>query len=104
MALESRRRSFSTSSNGSIDAFINLGKRHRHHEIMTGNEPRGGNREAVQDTDAVTEASIDTLSEKAPSGIGKSKWWTVYAMHFLFMWNSRTYEYVSVSQAPQLPS
>ena len=26
------------------------------------------------------------------------KWWKVYAMHFLFMWNSRTYEYVSVSR------
>ncbi len=26
----------------------------------------------------------------------KMKWWRVYAMHFLFMWNSRTFEYVSV--------
>lgn len=26
----------------------------------------------------------------------RMKWWRVYAMHFLFMWNSRTFEYVSV--------
>lgn len=26
----------------------------------------------------------------------RRKWWRVYAMHFLFMWNIRTYEYVSV--------
>lgn len=25
------------------------------------------------------------------------KWWKVYALHFLFMWNSGTFEYVSVS-------
>ena len=25
------------------------------------------------------------------------KWWKVYAMHFLFSWNSRTFENVSVS-------
>lgn len=27
----------------------------------------------------------------------KMKWWKVYALHFLFMWNTRTYEYASVS-------
>lgn len=26
-------------------------------------------------------------------------WWKVYWMHFLFMWNSRTFEYVSVGAA-----
>ncbi|CZR58376.1 uncharacterized protein PAC_08268 [Phialocephala subalpina] len=26
----------------------------------------------------------------------RMKWWRVYAMHFLFMWNSRTFEYVSI--------
>lgn len=26
------------------------------------------------------------------------KWWRIYAMHFLFSWNSRTFEYVSVRQ------
>jgi hypothetical protein len=24
------------------------------------------------------------------------KWWRVYALHFLFVWNTRTYEYASV--------
>lgn len=26
----------------------------------------------------------------------KWKWWKVYALHFLFMWNTRTYEYASI--------
>ena len=26
----------------------------------------------------------------------RMKWWKVYALHFLFMWNTRTYEYASV--------
>jgi hypothetical protein len=25
------------------------------------------------------------------------KWWKMYTLHFLFMWNTRTYEYASVS-------
>ena len=28
---------------------------------------------------------------------GRSKWWKIYALHFLFMWNTRMYEYASVS-------
>jgi len=31
----------------------------------------------------------------------RMKWWKVYALHFLFMWNSRTFEYVSVKH-PQV--
>ncbi|KUJ06490.1 uncharacterized protein LY89DRAFT_692467, partial [Mollisia scopiformis] len=26
----------------------------------------------------------------------RMKWWRIYAMHFLFSWNSRTFEYVSI--------
>ncbi len=29
------------------------------------------------------------------------KWWKIYGMHFLFMWNSRGFEYVSVSSFPR---
>jgi hypothetical protein len=32
----------------------------------------------------------------------RMKWWKVYALHFLFMWNSRTFEYVSVSSPSTL--
>jgi hypothetical protein len=32
----------------------------------------------------------------------RMKWWKVYALHFLFMWNSRTFEYVSVSSLSTL--
>ena len=29
-------------------------------------------------------------------GGDRAKWWKVYALHFLFMWNTRMYEYASV--------
>lgn len=97
MALESGNRSFSTSSSGSVEVFLNAGRRHGHQDILPGEELTRNNEEAIQDTDSMTEASIDVSSGKAPSVIEKSKWLKVYALHFLFMWNSRTYEYVSVS-------
>jgi len=49
---------------------------------------------------------IDELESSASGesegdeGVGwdeRLKWWKVYAFHFLFMWNSNTIEYVSVS-------
>lgn len=30
-------------------------------------------------------------------GEERAKWWKIYALHFLFMWNIRTYEFASVS-------
>lgn len=41
--------------------------------------------------------SILSVEGKVSSWDERTKWWKVYAMHFLYMWNSRTYEYVSVS-------
>jgi hypothetical protein len=38
---------------------------------------------------------MDTVEERR--GVKRLKWWKVYAMHFLFSWNSRTFENVSVS-------
>jgi len=29
----------------------------------------------------------------------RAKWWKIYTMHFMFMWNTRTYEYASVSSS-----
>lgn len=48
------------------------------------------------------ESSISGLSSEEEekgrtSWEERLKWWKVYALHFLFMWNSRTFEYVSVS-------
>jgi hypothetical protein len=53
------------------------------------------------------ESSISGISSEG-SGEGRSsweermKWWKVYALHFLFMWNSRTFEYVSVRHSDTL--
>lgn len=33
----------------------------------------------------------------------RMKWWRIYAMHFLFSWNSRTFEYVSVGRNAFVP-
>jgi hypothetical protein len=33
----------------------------------------------------------------------RMKWWRIYAMHFLFSWNSRTFEYVSVARILPCP-
>lgn len=32
---------------------------------------------------------------------GRAKWFRIYVLHLLFMWNLRTYEYASVSLIPQ---
>ena len=29
--------------------------------------------------------------------VERRKWWKIYGLHFLFTWNSRTYEYASAS-------
>lgn len=40
---------------------------------------------------------LDTNKHKKMSAKEeRRKWWKIYAMHFLFSWNSRTFEYVSV--------
>jgi iron-regulated transporter 1 len=53
------------------------------------------------------ESSLSVLSSEGNGGRGTSweerlKWWKMYALHFLFMWNSRTFEYVSVSHSKAL--
>lgn len=30
----------------------------------------------------------------------QSKWWKLYVLHFLFMWNMRTYEFATVGNIP----
>jgi hypothetical protein len=55
-----------------------------------------------QETVDELDSSISGLSsemggERRTSWEERAKWWKVYALHFLFMWNSRTFEYVSVS-------
>jgi iron-regulated transporter 1 len=65
-----------------------------------------GKRDSEETIDDL-ESSISGLSSEA-SVVGKTsweerlKWWKVYALHFLFMWNSGTFEYVSVRHSESL--
>lgn len=34
---------------------------------------------------------------------GRARWFRIYVLHLLFMWNLRTYEYASVSSNPHRP-
>lgn len=51
----------------------------------------------VDDEEGIWREGGNFEIERKSRGGERMKWWKVYAMHFLFMWNSRTYEYVSVS-------
>jgi hypothetical protein len=60
-----------------------------------------GMRRKSQETIDELESSVSGLSSEEggmerTSWEERMKWWKVYALHFLFMWNSRTFEYVSV--------
>lgn len=52
--------------------------------------------ESAADTELLSEDSI-TESKPFSRASDRMKWWKVYSLHFLFMWNMRTYEYASVS-------
>ena len=39
----------------------------------------------------------ESVNEKISAQDEKEKWRKIYALHFLFMWNTRTYEFASVS-------
>jgi hypothetical protein len=62
-----------------------------------------GKRDSGETIDEL-ESSVSGLSSEGSEGRRpkweeRMKWWKVYALHFLFMWNSRTFEYVSVSHS-----
>jgi hypothetical protein len=100
MVLESGGRSFSISSSGSADLFINAGKSHRRGASTGENgddDEIKTSEEAIRDREIISESSVDMAAGKQSWQAERAKWWKVYLMHFLFMWNSRTYEYVSVS-------
>jgi iron-regulated transporter 1 len=89
----------SVSSNGSYVAWNGMGNEW---------DASGGRRaDAEWDADGVERGSQDSYEEgsvksfvierRNKGGGERAKWWKVYALHLLFMWNSRTYEYVSVS-------
>lgn len=73
--------------------------RHRHHDNHAGDDRFGGFDERQNGNLDERNISWDDRAAFLIGGKGneRMRWWKVYAMHFLFMWNSRTFEYVSVS-------
>jgi hypothetical protein len=66
----------------------------------------GGPRKSQETIDDL-ESSVSGLSSEegrmeTTTWEERMKWWKVYALHFLFMWNSRTFEYVSVGYSSAL--
>jgi len=59
-------------------------------------EPRYS-QETIDELESSVSGISSELGGKRTSWGERMKWWKVYALHFLFMWNSRTFEYVSVS-------
>ena len=60
------------------------------HQLMKGVVEIDEDAGSWSGTSSVSEESVVTRKGE------RMKWWKVYAMHFLFAWNSRTYENVSV--------
>ncbi|KAF4628702.1 hypothetical protein G7Y89_g9454 [Cudoniella acicularis] len=94
MSHDVQHRRLSTSSTRSADAFL------RRHDVSApradGTEERKKSGEEVnREFEAMSESS-DEDESTISHPMDKWKWWKVYAMHFLFTWNSRTYEYVSI--------
>ncbi|TVY81125.1 Solute carrier family 40 member [Lachnellula suecica] len=92
-----RSLSISSTSSAEIDVLSSHTKRHRHAGTHPGQgSARDDDVDAPMPVLTSSEESIEVFPGTASGAIGRSKWWRVYMMHFLFMWNSRTYEYVSI--------
>lgn len=61
------------------------------------NDERENSQEAIRGSIVLSECSLGLPVSKASQQAERAKWWKVYLMHFLFMWNLRTYEYASAS-------
>lgn len=73
-------------------------RRHRFAEVQQDDEDE--DKSDVSEMIDELESSASGESDGDAGGVGweeRLKWWKVYAFHFLFMWNSNTIEYVSVS-------
>ncbi|TVY44297.1 Solute carrier family 40 member [Lachnellula subtilissima] len=93
-------RSSSISLSGSADDFISPSQRHPR-DTSTGendmmDEGRKNSEEGMRDSEVLSDCSVDMPVSKILQQTDRVKWWKVYLMHFLFMWNSRTYEYASI--------
>lgn len=66
-------------------------------------DDNGSNGEQESLNSLLTDVMFDTEGENVfPPLVERTKWWKIYMLHFLFMWNTRTFEYVSVSTSSKL--
>jgi hypothetical protein len=72
----------------SVDGLVGLGLSLE--EVKRTSEDSELEMESLDEGETVDERRVVKKGERL-------KWWKVYAMHFLFSWNSRTFENVSVS-------
>ena len=99
-----RRASGSSSTAGGLPTLSPLGsegdeipegRQHDHYEL---NDP-----EYFESLDGNVRPEVNGEERgKALDAKGsRAKWFRIYVLHLLFMWNLRTYEYASVSLIPQ---
>jgi hypothetical protein len=99
----SRRRTSTSSRESEVTYMDERGKRLPNRVIESG-QMEGKNIE--EDVDDETELmdvdeehpfeDIKQVRNSTSRAEERMKWWKVYALHFLFMWNTKTYEYASV--------
>lgn len=53
------------------------------------------------DDNGIAESSEDGHGKTPGVKTGREKWYRIYVLHLLFMWNLRTYEFASVSLTTQ---
>lgn len=70
----------------------------RHRYVNSGMEGETNSEEMVDGLESLGEMSTQESRMKRLSWEKRLKWWKVYGLHFLFMWNSRMFEFVSVSR------
>lgn len=103
----SRRRTSTSSRESEVTYMDERGKRLPNRVIESGmgdGQMEGKNIE--EDVDDETELmdvdeehpfeDIKQVRNSTSRAEERMKWWKVYALHFLFMWNTKTYEYASV--------
>ena len=98
--MQHMRRRSTGSSITSDDAFMKgeeaLGRSTRDDEVVD-DDGRLNNETDTCPNGGSVEGEYGGASGKMSAQDEKEKWRKIYALHFLFMWNTRTYEFASVS-------
>jgi hypothetical protein len=94
------RRHSSASSTGSGDGFIKKNEVENNRGLSGGLSEGFSDDGIIENGREVTQFLIkeqdgETLERRLPVE-KRTKWWKIYTLHLLFMWNTRTYEYASI--------